>query len=128
MLFILETGLQIFQLYALIRERGGYGIAVYNPNKNKIETKERLKEMSLDRRCDLITKAEFHVKSELYQSIRSRCVSILQKYEAEDFYNSLKVFCSEWSGRRVSNPQPSAWKADTLPIELLPQKSFIVSI
>ena len=26
----------------------------------------------------------------------------------------------KWSGRRVSNPQPSAWKADTLPIELLP--------
>ena len=25
-----------------------------------------------------------------------------------------------WSGRRVSNPQPSAWKADALPIELLP--------
>ena len=25
-----------------------------------------------------------------------------------------------WSGRRVSNSQPSAWKADTLPIELLP--------
>jgi hypothetical protein len=26
-----------------------------------------------------------------------------------------------WSGRRDSNPQPSAWKADALPIELLPQ-------
>ena len=25
-----------------------------------------------------------------------------------------------WSGRRGSNPQPSAWKADTLPVELLP--------
>lgn len=25
-----------------------------------------------------------------------------------------------WSGRRDSNPQPSAWKADALPIELLP--------
>ena len=25
-----------------------------------------------------------------------------------------------WSGRRVSNPQPSAWEADALPIELLP--------
>jgi hypothetical protein len=25
-----------------------------------------------------------------------------------------------WSGKRVSNPQPSAWKADALPIELFP--------
>gem|GEM_PF-5162553 len=25
-----------------------------------------------------------------------------------------------WSGRRVSNPQPPAWKAGALPIELLP--------
>jgi hypothetical protein len=27
----------------------------------------------------------------------------------------------QWSGERVSNPQPSAWKADALPIELPPQ-------
>ncbi len=26
-----------------------------------------------------------------------------------------------WSGRRDSNPRPSAWKADALPTELLPQ-------
>ena len=28
----------------------------------------------------------------------------------------------QWSGRRVSNPQHPAWKASTLPIELLPHK------
>ena len=28
---------------------------------------------------------------------------------------------SHWSGRRGSNPRPSAWKADALPTELLPQ-------
>lgn len=27
----------------------------------------------------------------------------------------------DWSDRRALNPQPSAWKADALPIELLPQ-------
>ena len=27
-----------------------------------------------------------------------------------------------WSGRRGSNPRPSAWKADALPTELLPLK------
>src|SRR5688572_28060102 len=26
-----------------------------------------------------------------------------------------------WSGRRDSNPRPSAWKADALPTELLPR-------
>ena len=29
-------------------------------------------------------------------------------------------FAYSWSGRRVSNPQPPAWKAGALPIELLP--------
>ena len=28
-----------------------------------------------------------------------------------------------WSGRRGSNPRPSAWEADALPTELLPQKN-----
>jgi hypothetical protein len=32
----------------------------------------------------------------------------------------LKDSLKDWSGRRVSNPQPSAWKADALPIELHP--------
>ena len=33
----------------------------------------------------------------------------------------IKLHLSYWSGRRGSNPQPSAWKADALPVELLPQ-------
>jgi hypothetical protein len=31
------------------------------------------------------------------------------------------------SGRRGSNPRPSAWKADALPTELLPLASALVS-
>ena len=31
------------------------------------------------------------------------------------------VFCSFQSGRRDSNPRPSAWKANALSTELLPQ-------
>ena len=27
---------------------------------------------------------------------------------------------TQWSGKRGSNPRPSAWKADALPTELLP--------
>ena len=30
----------------------------------------------------------------------------------------------KWSGRRGSNPQQPAWKAGTLPIELLPQMAL----
>ena len=33
-----------------------------------------------------------------------------------------------WSGRRGSNPRPSAWKADALPTELLPQSCFKIAI
>ncbi len=32
----------------------------------------------------------------------------------------LKVLLQKWSGKRDSNPRPSAWKADALPIELFP--------
>ena len=33
----------------------------------------------------------------------------------------LRPPAAAWSGRRESNPRPSAWKADALPIELLPR-------
>jgi hypothetical protein len=32
----------------------------------------------------------------------------------------------QWSGKRDSNPQPSAWKADALAIELFPHPSGVV--
>ena len=70
---------------SLTRERGGYGIVVYNAQKNKKEIEEKLENMSADKRCDLITKAEFNLKSELFISIKTKCEQILQKYEAEDF-------------------------------------------
>ena len=41
-------------------------------------------------------------------------------------YTIVTVFLQEnlkgWSGRRGSNPRPTAWKAVALPTELLPQK------
>ncbi len=33
---------------------------------------------------------------------------------------------SYWSGKRDSNPRPSAWKADALPTELFPHVSAMV--
>ena len=32
----------------------------------------------------------------------------------------------EWSGKRDSNPQPSAWKADALAVELFPQRASLI--
>ena len=72
---------------SLTRTYGGYGIVVFNPKKNKKEIKQKLKDMSADSRCDLITKVDFSLNSELFFSIKNRCHQILQKYEAEDFAN-----------------------------------------
>ena len=72
---------------SLTRTYGGYGIVVFNPKKSRKEVKKRLKDMSADSRCDLITKVDFSLKSDLFLSIKNRCYQILQKYEAEDFSN-----------------------------------------
>ena len=37
------------------------------------------------------------------------------------YYFSEMIIKLKLSGRRDSNPRPSAWKADALPTELLPQ-------
>ena len=70
---------------SLTRTYGGYGIVVFNPDKDKEEVKKKLRDMSADSRCDLITKVDFSLNSDLFSSIKNRCNQILQKYEAEDF-------------------------------------------
>ena len=70
---------------SLVKVYGGYGIVVFNPKKDKKAVKNRLKDMSADSRCDLITEAKFSGTSNLFCSIKNRCYQILQKYEAEDF-------------------------------------------
>ena len=70
---------------SLTRTYGGYGVVVFNPQKDKESVKKHLKNMSADSRCDLITKADFSLKSDLFVAIQNRCNQILQKYEAEDF-------------------------------------------
>ena len=72
---------------SLTRAYGGYGIVVFNPEDSKQKVKKRLKDMSADSRCDLITEANFSSNSDLFRSIETRCNQILQKYEAEDFSN-----------------------------------------
>ena len=72
---------------SLTRAYGGYGIVVFDPEKDEEKIKKRLKDMSADSRCDLITKVDFSLDSDLFRSIETRCNQILQKYEAEDFSN-----------------------------------------
>lgn len=69
---------------SLIRDRGGIAIAVYDKAQATDKTKKRLHQMSLDRRVDFITPAEFSSKGELSKYIKARCSYILKQYEASD--------------------------------------------
>lgn len=68
---------------SLTRYNGGLGVVVHDPHANKKDLKQRLGEMSLDKRADLITPADFSIDGELFQFIKSRCVQIRQRYRAE---------------------------------------------
>lgn len=67
---------------SLTRYRGGMGVVVYDPEKKDTEVSKRLKTMRLDKRADLITKATFDEKGELFEFLVNRCVQIKQRYEA----------------------------------------------
>ena len=70
---------------SLTRYNGGIGIVLYDPKVDKKSRNKRLKDMSLDKRADLITPADFSLKGELFNYIEARCIQIRQKYEAENF-------------------------------------------
>jgi hypothetical protein len=57
---------------------------------------------------------------ELHWRFKRRVLSLIKKHK--DNYQTRNV-----SGRRDSNPRPSAWKADALPTELLPHLSCLFS-
>lgn len=67
---------------SLVRDKGGLGVAVYNPLKNKDEVNRRLKQLRLDKRADLLTPADFSVSGDLFQFLKARCIQIRQRYEA----------------------------------------------
>lgn len=68
---------------SLVRSKGGLGVAVYDPDKSREYVNNRLKRMRLDKRADLITPADFSVKSELFGYLKNRCIQIRQRYAAE---------------------------------------------
>lgn len=70
---------------SLTRYHGGMGVVVYDPSSKSKAVKEKLEGMSLDKRADLITEADYSLKGELFEFIKTRCIQIKQKYEAESF-------------------------------------------
>ena len=54
-------------------------------------------------------------------SIGDKKISNKSKFVAYKIINCYEKKCS-WSGKRDSNPPPTAWKAVALPDELLPHK------
>ena len=55
-------------------------------------------------------------------SIKKSLSKILRDFYDSSLETSVKHTCKTMSGRRGSNPRPSAWKADALSTELLPLK------
>ena len=76
---------------SLVRSRGGIGIVVFNPEEHRKTIRDKLSNMSLDKRADLITKADFSSnKSQLRSFIEMRLLQILHKYQAGNLELSLK--------------------------------------
>ncbi len=69
---------------SLVRDRGGMGVVVYNDTRSSTDIKRRLDKMSADKRCDLITPADFNLKGELFNALKTKCIQIQQKFSAEN--------------------------------------------
>lgn len=69
---------------SLVRDRGGMGIVVYDNDQSAAEIKKRLGKMSAEKRCDLITAADYSLSGELFGAIKARCIQIQQKFAAEN--------------------------------------------
>jgi 2-hydroxy-3-keto-5-methylthiopentenyl-1-phosphate phosphatase len=67
---------------SLVRDKGGLGVAVYDPSKEKKDVNRRLKQLRMDQRADLVTPADFSMSGDLYRFLRARCIQIRQRYEA----------------------------------------------
>ncbi len=67
---------------SLLRDRGGYGVIVYD---DQIKNKNHWTDLSLDKRANIITQLDFSIEGELFEFIKTRCYQILQSYEASDF-------------------------------------------
>lgn len=71
---------------SVVRDRGGIGIAVYDPAISASKKKKKLGAMSLNRRADLICPADFSLDGILYKYIEARCLQVVQRVEAETMF------------------------------------------
>jgi 2-hydroxy-3-keto-5-methylthiopentenyl-1-phosphate phosphatase len=69
---------------SLTRYNGGMGVVVYDKKSRESDIQKKLESMSLDKRADLITPADYSTKSELFDFLKTRCIQIRQRYEAEN--------------------------------------------
>lgn len=69
---------------SLVRSKGGKGVVLLNPNKSDEENKEKLQKLSLNKRADLVSKANFSENGELFKFLKANCFQILRRYEAEN--------------------------------------------
>ena len=68
---------------SLVRSRGGLGIVVCDPGIGKKKRLEKVHQLRLDRRADLITLANFEEDGELFKSIWARCEEIQRRHAAQ---------------------------------------------
>jgi phosphoserine phosphatase len=67
---------------SLVRQKGGTGIVVFNPDKPKDEIEKKLINIRKGERADLIVPADFSNEAPLYTYIKQKCIQICKKYEA----------------------------------------------
>jgi len=70
---------------SVVRDRGGFGIVVYDEGKPKDVVRKRLEKMSAQTRCDCIVPARFGIEDQLYQTILRQCERIADRYVVQDF-------------------------------------------
>ncbi len=75
---------------ALIRDRGGTGILLYDKNMGVEKIKKRLNKMSSDSRANFITETNFSLEGELFEFIKAHCIRVLQLYKARNIESILK--------------------------------------
>ena len=67
---------------SLVRDKGGMGVLVYDPDRDIESVNRKIGEMQAEGRADLVTPADFSASSELRSFIETRCHQIRQRYEA----------------------------------------------
>ncbi len=69
---------------ALVDDRGGTGVLLYDKSLETEKIKRRLNRMSSDSRANFITEANFSLKGELFEFIKAHCIRVLHLEKARN--------------------------------------------